>query len=388
MNRLLAFGLVALLCACAKSSDPAQGSQTHFLVECESSCPSPLECVCGVCTTPCDDNDACAMLSSEAQCLAPANGSACGSTETVCDVECNSDDDCEPIGDALSCEDGRCRGLMSVAGEGGVGGTGGTGGTGGVSGTSGMGGTGGTEPTDLGEICDGSTGMRFGYSADGGFVDGWFYFTNPYGHWFLFIDGQCKYYASMNGVIEGIATGTLDAEQAEQIALNSGWNAVDELSIRDDESCPDAGTDSIWFPSGQQLTCTCGCDPSPVSQRKTDALDYIRGLMEVLAQGEKLDGPVAAMAAASPADGSELQWPLDTPLTGIANLVHDLNMLRDDYAVFEDAADAAALRALRSTAQPGTQLLVTDGQDTYQLHLRDQLPQSVDAAINQLRANP
>jgi hypothetical protein len=325
------------------------------------------------------------MLSSDAQCLAPASSSACGSTETACDVGCNGDDDCEPTGDALTCEDGRCRQLMSVAGEGGVGGTGGTSGT---SGTSGMGGTGGTEPTELGEICDGSTDMRFGYNADGGYATGWFYFTNPYGHWFLFIDGQCNYYASMNGVVEGIATGTIDAARAEEIALNAGWNAVDELSIRDDESCQDAGSDTIWFPSGQQLSCTCGCDASPVSQRKTDALDYIRGLMEMLAQGEKLDGPVAAMAAVSPADGSELAWPLDTPLADIGDLVHDANMLGEDYAVFEDAADAAALRALRATALPGTPLLVTDGQDTYQLHMRDELPESVDAAINELRVSP
>jgi hypothetical protein len=328
------------------------------------------------------------MLSSEAQCLAPASGSACGGTETACDVECNSDDDCEPIGDALTCEDGRCRKLMSVAGEGGVGGTGGAGGAGGMSG---MGGTGGTEPTDLGEICDGSTNMRFGYSADGGFVHVSFYFTNPYGHWFLFIDGQCNYFASMNGVIEGIATGMIDAAQAEEIALNTGWNAVDELSIRDDESCPDAGTDTIWFPSGQQLTCTCGCDASPVSQRKTDALDYIRGLVETLARGEKFDGPASAMAVATSPVGGELEWPLDTPIADIANLVHDLNMLGtvgEEFAVFEDPADAATLRALRATAQPGMPLLVSDGQGTYELYIRDELPESVDVAIDQLREYP
>lgn len=386
MTRLLAFGLVALLCACAKSSDPVQGSQTHFLVECDSSCPSPLECVCGVCTTPCDDNDACAMLSTEAQCLAPASGSACGSAETVCDVECNSDDDCEPIGDALTCEDGRCRQLMSVAGEGGAGGVGGTSG---MSGTGGMAGTGPlTDPTELGEICDGTTDIRFGYSADGGYVDLTFYFTNLYGHWFLFVDGQCNYYASMNGVIEGIAVGTLDAEQAEQIELNTGWNATDELSIPDEETCVDAGADTIWFPSGQQLSCMCGCDEGPVSQRKTDALAYIRGLMETLAQGEKYAGPMSAFAAEVSPVGGEQEWPLDTPIADIANMVHDLDMLGDEFALFEDSADTAALRALRATGQPGTPLLVTDGQGTYQLYMRDELPQSVDTAINELRVYP
>jgi hypothetical protein len=397
MKRLFIAALcVAAVASCAKSEDPTHGSQTHFLQSCDDSCPAPYDCLCGVCTLACDEDRTCAAEASGAQCTEPSG--AC-SEATVCDVECMRDADCASISDQHTCEEGRCRadtgggdsgtggtgGVsgMGSGGTGGMGGMGGASGTGGMGGMSGAGGTGGGPPPALGELCDGSTDLRLGYSADGGFVDVTFYFTNPHGHWFLFIDGQCNYYVSM-GYLEGIATGMLDAQQAEEIATNIGWDSIDELTVEDVETCPDAGANSIWAPDGRRVSCTCGCDEGPVSMRKMDALSYMTDLMSDLSmQGQSVTGPVSALAAEAEPIGGELTWPLDMPIASIPSLVHNLNDLGPDptYALFADADDAAALRALRAQQQPGTPLAIADGEGTYQLWVRDELPEGVSEAI-------
>jgi hypothetical protein len=241
----------------------------------------------------------------------------------------------------------------------------------------------------MAELCDGSTDLRLGYSADGGFVDVTFYFTNPYGHWFLFIDGQCNYYVSM-GYREGIATGMLDAQQAEALALNVEWASIDELTIEDVETCPDAGSDNVWAPDGRRVSCTCGCDEGPVSTRKMDALGYMRDLMNELSMsGQSVTGPVSALASLASPSTDELAWPLDMAMADVPNLVHDLNDLGSSpqYALFEDAEDATALRMLRAQQQPGTPLSVTDGQATYQLWIRDELPDGVSEAIDSFQSS-
>jgi hypothetical protein len=102
----LSFACVALG-ACAKTSTSAGGSsETHFLMSCDADCGAGLECVCGVCTEPCDSDDACDALNDAASCQAAANG--CG-TAMICDVECNEDDDCRALGADHACDSGRCR---------------------------------------------------------------------------------------------------------------------------------------------------------------------------------------------------------------------------------------------------------------------------------------
>lgn len=102
----LSFACVALG-ACAKTSTSSGGSsETHFLMSCDADCGAGLECVCGVCTEPCDSNDACAALNDAASCQAAANG--CGSAMT-CDVECNENDDCSALSTEYACDNGRCR---------------------------------------------------------------------------------------------------------------------------------------------------------------------------------------------------------------------------------------------------------------------------------------
>jgi hypothetical protein len=240
----------------------------------------------------------------------------------------------------------------------------------------------------MAELCDGSTDLRLGYSADGGFVDVSFYFTNPHGHWFLFIDGQCNYYVSM-GYLEGVATGVLDAQQAEALALDVGWSSIDDLTVEDIQTCPDAGSVSIWAPESRRVSCMCGCDEGPVSARKMSALDAMRDLANELSmQGQSVTGAVSALASEASPTFDDLAWPLSSAIADIPNLVHDLDDLGSspEYALFEDAMDAMALRMLRAQQQPGTPLSVTDGQSTYQLWVRDELPDGVSEAIESFQA--
>jgi len=377
---LLAVGL----CACAKSSGPNEGSQTHFLASCEASCPAPYDCLCGVCTLECEDDNACTDHAARAECVAPTQaGESCESSAPLCDLECSDDDDCAELGAASECTDGRCREpRTSTAG---VGGTGGSGGTGGVSGMgTPTGGTGGTQNNDdLGKICDGSTDMRLGYTVEGGFVHESYSFTNPNGHTFLFIDGQCRYYASTS-YVQGIATGTLDGTQADNIALGIHWDSMQELAAdHDSNSCPDAGVAVLWAP-GYSAGCTCGCNPTPVGAQLTEALAYIDGLVQMMAAGTPLDTPISAMAyEREPATGTEKAWPLDRSIAAIPGLIQDINTDGLEAPVlFDDPAEVAALRVLR---EPPFALQARDQGVAYDLYMRDELPEGVQDKMDALR---
>jgi cysteine-rich repeat protein len=79
-------------------------SETHFLIFCDGACPDDLECRCGVCTKSCADVSACPDVPGV------VCESACGkSKESVCDVRCARDHDCNALGATFGCSDGRCR---------------------------------------------------------------------------------------------------------------------------------------------------------------------------------------------------------------------------------------------------------------------------------------
>lgn len=102
--------LVIALVACAKSMTSGGSSETHFLTLCdEDACGEGLGCVCGVCTEACEPgaSGACGELNERASCVAIAR-SSCEEAEAVCDVRCDADADCSPLG-RHTCEAGRCR---------------------------------------------------------------------------------------------------------------------------------------------------------------------------------------------------------------------------------------------------------------------------------------
>ncbi len=135
----------AFLCAwlpvgCGDSAEDPDDSETHFLAECTGSCTGGLECICGVCTKPCDASSACADLTSAAEC-ADSCGEP-GAPTKVCDLTCTTSADCSALGDGFACSAGHCRPYI-VGASGGSGGTTSTGGST-SGGTSSSGGSGGT----------------------------------------------------------------------------------------------------------------------------------------------------------------------------------------------------------------------------------------------------
>lgn len=108
----LAFSLIA---SCGEpSSSPTVGSETHFLMDCEASCDAGMQCICGVCSKPCVEQDDCSPLSSLASCSPLAPRVAQGRCEAaplgaMCDVGCLTDDDCSELSSDSRCVAGFCR---------------------------------------------------------------------------------------------------------------------------------------------------------------------------------------------------------------------------------------------------------------------------------------
>lgn len=76
---LLALSTIAFA-GCAKTrAEGGTDGVTHWLAACDSfaQC-GELECLCGVCTTACDDNASCSMLNASAECTPPSDASCAG----------------------------------------------------------------------------------------------------------------------------------------------------------------------------------------------------------------------------------------------------------------------------------------------------------------------
>src|SRR2546423_1632733 len=98
LTRLSLVLLPALLAGACQDDNPTpqSSSATHFLERCASTCPSGLECVCGVCTRKCASNAECEPIVDHASCVAIADlQPACTQAPMsfVCALACNSDSD-------------------------------------------------------------------------------------------------------------------------------------------------------------------------------------------------------------------------------------------------------------------------------------------------------
>ena len=231
--------------------------------------------------------------------------------------------------------------------------------------------------------------MRLGITSGGGFVATTYSFTNPYGRVYLFVDGHCRYYASTD-YMQGFASGTLSAAEAEQLASDIGWDHIATWSTYRDVMCPDAGSSAITRAS-VAATCICGCQdmgPAGLYDAMQHGLEWARTLA---ARGERSTGPISAVAQKQiRPSGHELAWSLDRPLASISDLVEENNASVTSSAHFDTAGDLAALRALRSGAQAQDMYAqfvpVIDADAAYLLFARDDLPDAAAAAIDALLA--
>jgi hypothetical protein len=115
-GRLLLCAVPALVVGCGLVASESD-SESHFLVTCDSTCPGGLSCVCGKCTKPCEADDSCRALASEARCYTP--GKRCqGVTTSSCGVGCTDNADCAVLGAAYRCDGGFCGAGASVVSAG------------------------------------------------------------------------------------------------------------------------------------------------------------------------------------------------------------------------------------------------------------------------------
>lgn len=105
--RVLGLGL--LIGGCGGVTPSTQtGGESHFLRVCSDSCGGGLDCISGVCTRGCLIGEAaCTDLSTKAACT---DESVEPGEVAVCDVGCERDADCAPLGSTHRCTAGFCRG--------------------------------------------------------------------------------------------------------------------------------------------------------------------------------------------------------------------------------------------------------------------------------------
>jgi hypothetical protein len=109
------FALVSVLLlalSCSSHPESTDGSETHFLTNCDATCASGLQCVCGVCTKPCADDSVCTTLGASCTPLAARVAERrCDATAgaAVCDAGCLETSDCAALGADFVCTNGYCR---------------------------------------------------------------------------------------------------------------------------------------------------------------------------------------------------------------------------------------------------------------------------------------
>jgi hypothetical protein len=94
------------LTGCSQPSDTVNGSETHFLEACNTSCASGLECVDGQCSKRCSTDDVCGELDDRATCATQP------SAVKACELECSDNTDCTRLLPELTCNAGVCRGPL------------------------------------------------------------------------------------------------------------------------------------------------------------------------------------------------------------------------------------------------------------------------------------
>lgn len=237
-------------------------------------------------------------------------------------------------------------------------------------------------------ICDGSADIRLAMAIEGGQVDTTYQLTNPYGHSFVFVDGQCRYYASsswLGGVVQGGLSGARAAELEQSLILAR----ISQLDYHDPESCPDA--DVTWLrTSAGYADCSCGCD-AKAPKGLADALGIAGMLQHELAEmGSALGGSIQLAVIVE--DGltslSTPAWPLIWPLNDIAVTWEAYTRRPDANLRLLTGDEAAAVRMLRAQTlaadASARSIRVRDLGKTYSLFMREELPDGVQRAIETL----
>ncbi len=112
--RWVVMALLAFVWACeGRPSGPVVDSESHWLERCETAatCGGALECVCGVCTVPCDGPGGCGSVVSGMVC-APEPDRCPIFAGGLCTARCAVDGDC--VREHLACVAGACMPIASA----------------------------------------------------------------------------------------------------------------------------------------------------------------------------------------------------------------------------------------------------------------------------------
>ncbi len=239
----------------------------------------------------------------------------------------------------------------------------------------------GSEPTSRYQVCDGSDEIRLAVTQSGGMVDWSYDYTSPYGHRFLFIDGQC------NVLTGGVAMRTGHLSEAEATRINDALRLSRSASWSDheDQDCPDSGAFRIRTALGVG-ECACGCDDD-APEGLASAIDAAFGLLDdIKANSEALDGPLNAIVVeVADVPATAEPWPFSFAAADVAISSEAIYNVTPEVIALSDA-DAKAGRALFSKAlgepyHDGVARFLEDQGLFYEVHLFDQAPEAFSSAI-------
>jgi hypothetical protein len=243
------------------------------------------------------------------------------------------------------------------------------------------------------ELCDGSTAVRLAIASDGGGpLESSFEFTNPYGHRFLYVTGECRFLtgASLAGATR---VGTLTDAQALQLGEMLELDRFASWPAYQDQSCPDAGIFYVETLAGYG-ECSCYCDEEG-PEGVAETIEAAQGVLDALDEaGEVLSGPVEVVAFLRPDDFSATvePWPLDLDLADIELPYSDFVHGTPPPVHVLDGVQAEAARALRATVVtdggPRPVYVRSEAGKLYEVHIRDQVPAELAAAIGAFRQRP
>lgn len=155
-------------------------------------------------------------------------------------------------------------------------------------------------------LCDGSDDIRLAYrTSGGGNVAPGRKLMSDNGYSFLYLDGQCRYWAFPRGddgtsdsVWSEVVTGVLSAEQEEQLKEEISvvdWQRWDQETFRED-SLSDGATALFWTPDAV-FSCYGDCQNGARNDIRSNVRSWIEKLAE---QGEPVDGEVRVLAVTMP----------------------------------------------------------------------------------------
>jgi hypothetical protein len=234
---------------------------------------------------------------------------------------------------------------------------------------------------DVGPLCDGSDDVRVVVRSDGGQVSSEHAFTNPFGHTFLAVDGNCNYWAGVGDHGE-LRAGTFSDQEAAALEASLGWPLSSEWSdYRDQGGCPDGGVTGIFTDLGQ-AECDCGCEsdaPEGLDQALTDGIGLAA---ELRSAGEMLSGPVrvVTMPTEGMPESGFVTWPDSRSPSEFA--IEPYYFEIDSGLVVSDEDTAVAFRELRD--RDGGQaygmaagVVEAENGAQYLFWVRDELPENV-----------